>query len=71
MYMVSIKEDIIPNPPFQFSGPLLVILSVFFNVDFGDTRQVLLIFPYRMCSKYINLCVLAIEMKNYWRLINR
>ena len=36
--MVSIKEDIIPNPPFQFSGPLLVILSVYSNIDFGDTR---------------------------------
>ena len=40
---MSIKEDTIPNPLFQFSGPLLVILSVYINVDFGDTRPVSLI----------------------------
>ena len=38
VYMVSIKEDIIPNIPFQYSGTLLVILSVSRNMDFGDTR---------------------------------
>ena len=38
VYMVSIKEEIIPNLPFQFPGPLLVILSVSGNVDFGDAR---------------------------------
>ena len=36
--MVSIKEELIPNPPFQYSGPLLVILSVSSNVYFGATR---------------------------------
>ena len=40
--MVSTKEDIVPSPPFQYSGPLLVILSVSRNVDFGDTREFLL-----------------------------
>ena len=38
--MISRKEYIIPNPPFQSSGLLLVILSVSINVDFGDTREV-------------------------------
>ena len=41
--MVSIREEIIPNTPFQSPGPLLVILSVSSNVDFGDTSKVLLI----------------------------
>ena len=40
MCMVSIREDIIPNPPFQSSGQLLVILSVSGNMDFGDTKKV-------------------------------
>ena len=35
--MVPIKEEIIPNPPFQSSGPLLVILIVYRDVDFIDT----------------------------------
>ena len=43
MYMVSIREEIIPNPPFQSPGKLLVILSVSSNMDFGDTREVSLI----------------------------
>ena len=51
MYMVSIKEDIITNPPFQFSGPSLGILSVSRNVGFGDTRQVSSIGHYPMCSE--------------------
>ena len=38
VYMVSIKAEIISKPPFQFSGPSLVILSVSINVGFGDTR---------------------------------
>ena len=38
--MVSFKKEIIPNIPFQFPGPLLFILSVYSNLDFGDTRQV-------------------------------
>ena len=42
---VYTREEIIPNPKFQYSGPLLVILSVSRNVDFGDTREVLLIGP--------------------------
>ena len=54
LYMVSIKEDITPNPPFQFSGPFLVILSVSRNVDFVDTRKVSLIGSYYMCSYNIN-----------------
>ena len=62
VYIVSIKEEIIPNPPFQFSGTSLVILSFSRNVVFGDTRQVLLIGSYFMCSKILNECVLAIEM---------
>ena len=40
LYMVSTKEDIIKNPPFQSSGTLLVIWSISRNVGFGDTRQV-------------------------------
>ena len=47
--MVSIKDEIIPNPPFQYSRLLLVILSVWRNLDFGDNREVLLIDPYFMC----------------------
>ena len=43
--MVSIREGIILNPLFQFSEPLLVILSISRYVDFGDTREVLLIGP--------------------------
>ena len=38
IYMVSIKEEIIQNNPSQISGPSLVILSVYRNVGFGDTR---------------------------------
>ena len=53
-YMVSTKEEIIPNPPFQFSGPLLALLSVSSNVDFGDTRQVSLIGSYHTCYENIN-----------------
>ena len=48
--MVCIKEEIILNPPFQFSGPLLVILRVSRNVGFGYIRQVSLIGSYCMCS---------------------
>ena len=58
--MVSIKEEIIPNTPFQFSGTLLVVLSVSRNVYFGYTRQVSLISSYCMCSNDINKCVLKI-----------
>ena len=47
-YMVSIKEEINQNPPLEYSGPLLVILSVSGNVDFGDTRQVSLLGYYFM-----------------------
>ena len=43
MFIVSIKEVIIPNPPFQYPGPFLVILSVSRNVVFGDNREVSLI----------------------------
>ena len=60
--MVSIKEDITPNPPFQSSELLLVILRVSSNVDFGDTRQDSLIGSYRMCSENRNKCVLKTEM---------
>ena len=37
MCMVYIREEIIPNPPFQSSGPFLVVLTVSRNVDFVDT----------------------------------
>ena len=43
MCILSIKCYIIPNPPFQSPGQLLVMLSVSSNVDFGDTRKVSLI----------------------------
>ena len=39
MCMVSIKEDIIPNLPFQSAGQLLFLSIVSSNVDFGDTRS--------------------------------
>ena len=38
--MVSIREEIIPNPIFQHSGPLLVILTISTNMFFGDTGEV-------------------------------
>ena len=38
--MVSIKEEIITNLTFEYSGPMLVILSVSSNMDFGDNREV-------------------------------
>ena len=60
--MVSIKEDITPNPPFQSSELLLVILRVSSNVDFGDTRQDSLIGSYRMCSENRNECVMKIKI---------
>ena len=63
--MVSIKEEIIPNSPFHYSGPLLVILSVSSNMDFGDTREVSLSGPYRMLSEDRKECVLTIEMNVY------
>ena len=40
MFMVSIKEDIIPNLSFYSSGPFLVIWSVSGNMYFDDTREV-------------------------------
>ena len=43
MCMVSTREEIIPNPPFHSSGPLLVILSTSRKLDFGYAREVLLI----------------------------
>ena len=61
MCMVSIKEEIVPIPPFQSSGTLLVILSVSSNVGFGDTSELLLIGPYSMCSGDKNKCALKIE----------
>ena len=45
MCMLSIREEITPNPTFQYSGPLFVILGITRNVDFGDTREVSLIGP--------------------------
>ena len=41
--MVPIREEIIKNTSFKYSGLLLVILSVSRNVDFCDTREVSLI----------------------------
>ena len=58
--MVSIKEDITPNLSFKCSGPLLVILIVFCNVNFDDTGQILLIGSYRVCSDNRNECVMKI-----------
>ena len=49
MCMVSIKEYIIQNPPYQSSGPMLVILSISNNMEFGVTREVLSIGPQRIC----------------------
>ena len=43
MCMISIMEEIIKKSPFKSSGKLLVILSISSNVDFGDTKEVLLI----------------------------
>ena len=60
--MIPIREDIIANPPFQYSDPLLVVLRVTIYLDFGDTREVLLIDPYYMCFYNRNECVLTIEM---------
>ena len=45
MCMMSIKEEIIPSTPLRSSRPLLVIIVFSRNVDFGDTREVLLIGP--------------------------
>ena len=65
VYMVSIKKEIIPNLPFRFSGPLLVILNVYCHVYYGDTRWVLIIVYYCMCSDNKNEFVLTIEMNVY------
>ena len=56
--MLYIREEIIPNPPFQSSGSLLVILSVSRNIYFGDTGEVSLIGPKCMCYDNMNECVL-------------
>ena len=58
--MVSTKEEITPNPPFQFSGPLLVILKVSRDMDFGDTTKLLLIGSYHIYSDNINECEIKI-----------
>ena len=61
-YVVSIKEEIPQNPPFQSSGPLLLVLNVSRNIDFCDTREVSLIGSYCMCYFNRNECVLKIVM---------
>ena len=43
MCIVYIKEEIIKNLQFQYSGTLLVILSVSIKVSFGDNKEVSLI----------------------------
>ena len=43
MCMVYIREDIIPDYPVQSLCKVLGILIVSRNVDFDDTREVLLI----------------------------
>ena len=43
--MVYIREEVIPNPLFHYSRTLLVILRISSNMDFVDTREVLLISP--------------------------
>ena len=40
----------------------MVILSVSSNVDFGYTREVLLIGTYHMCYEDRNECVLEIQL---------
>ena len=66
VYMVSIKEEIIQNPPFQFPGPSFVVINVTRNVGFGDTRSVLLIGPYHMCSYNRDERVLKIGISMFW-----
>ena len=63
--MVSIKEEIISDTPFQSSGQLLVILSVSRKVDFGDTREVSIIGNELMCSKDRHTFSLKTEMNVY------
>ena len=43
--MVYIREEVIPNPLFHSSRKLLVILIIYSNMDFVDTREVFLIGP--------------------------
>ena len=62
-FMISIRENIIPNLPFQSSSQLLDILSVPRNIYFDDTRKTLLIGPHFMYYENINECVLKIEME--------
>ena len=61
--MISIRENIISNLPFQSSSQLLGILSVPRNIYFDDTRKTLLIGPHFMYYENINECVLKIEME--------
>ena len=58
--MVYIVEEIIPNPPFQSPGQLLVILSVSSNMDFGDTREVSLIDTQCISSDNSSECLMKI-----------
>ena len=62
MCRVSIREEIIINPPYQTSRPLLVILIVSKIVDFWDTRLVLLIGPLCMWYDNINIYIMTIEL---------
>ena len=69
--MVSIKEDVVPNPSFQFSGPLLVILSV--------SENWILLIPGNSHELVFIAYVLTIEMNvpwkkkftNQWIIVNR
>ena len=45
MCTVYIREDIIPNPPFQSWETFLVKLIAYSNVDFGYNGECLLIGP--------------------------
>ena len=65
MCMVSIKEYIIQNPPYQSSGPMLVILSISKNMEFGVTREVLSIGPQRICPDNRYKWVMTKEMNVY------
>ena len=45
MCMMYIREEVVPNPLFHSSRKLLVILIIYSNMDFVDTREVSLIGP--------------------------
>ena len=60
--LMYIKEYIIPNPKFQSSGALLVILSISRNMNYSDTREVSFIVNYHIYPKYRHECFLIIKI---------